>query len=173
MLSKLNDTSIQNDETQLKSNNNNEIKNKIIPAKDLDENSENDEYDDDDDDEDNDVKPVRKAPNELLEEFLVYIMQKNWKDAHKLCKFILIYEPHNQTAKEFLPLIETKLAITESDSSENESDSESDDDDDDIDSDEESDSDSDSDSDTDESDKEKNKKETGLQASNYIFLFFF
>jgi len=168
-MSKLNDTSIQNDGSQMKSNNNNnnnEIKNKIIPAKDLDENSENDEYDDDDG-EDNDVKPVRKAPNELLEEFLVYIMQKNWKDAHKLCKFILIYEPHNETAKEFLPLIETKLAITESDSSENESDSESDDDDDDdIDSDEESDSDSDSDSDTDESDKEKNKKETGLQASN-------
>lgn len=50
-----------------------------------------------------------KAPNELLEEFLVYIMAKNWEDAHKLCGFILIYEPHNALAKEYMPILTRKV----------------------------------------------------------------
>lgn len=83
--------------------------------------------------------------------FLVYVMQKNWKDAHKLCKFILMYEPNNATAKEFLPLIEQKLELNESDTSGEETDDDDDDDDSDEDSDSD-DSDDDSDSTSDESD---------------------
>lgn len=86
-------------------------------------------------------------------------MQKNWKDAHKLCKFILMYEPNNETAKEFLPLIERKLEISESDTSSEESDS--DDENDDEDSDEESDS-NQSDSDTDSDDSELEDRDSGL-----------
>lgn len=89
-------------------------------------------------------KNVLKAPNELLEEFLVYVMEKKWKDAQKLCGFILMYEPNNTIAKEFMPLIERKVIAIESDesdsdneagnssnSSSDESDSTEDDDDDD------------------------------------------
>ena len=79
-----------------------------------------------------------------------------------------MYEPNNETAKEFLPLIETKLAITESDTSSDESDSDDDDDEDDgEESNEESDSDSDSDSDTDDSNNQSNKKNSGIFV-NYI-----
>ena len=41
-------------------------------------------------------------------------MDKNWKDALKLCGFILIYEPNNVTAKEYLPLLEKRVAKIES-----------------------------------------------------------
>ena len=41
-------------------------------------------------------------------------MDKNWKDALKLCGFILIYEPNNATAKEYLPLLEKRVAQIES-----------------------------------------------------------
>ena len=101
----------------------------------------------------------------------MYVMQKNWKDSHKLCKFILMYEPNNETAKEFLPLIETKLAITESDTSSDESDSnDDDDDDDDEESNEESDSDSDSssDSDTNDSKNQLDKNNSGIFVSYHI-----
>jgi len=82
-------------------------------------------------------KNATKAPNELLQEviyqilpsnitlklsdlkflfikFLVYVMDKNWKDALKLCGFILIYEPNNATAKEYLPLLEKRVSQIES-----------------------------------------------------------
>lgn len=103
----------------------------------------------------NEVKQnTLKAPNELLEEFLVYVMQKNYPDALKLCGFILMYEPHNALAKEYLPILEQKVAILEdrgesssesdsgpgaSDDSSDESDSTTDDSDDDSSSDSESD----------------------------------
>lgn len=38
-------------------------------------------------------------------------MDKKWEDAHKLCRFILMYEPNNSTAREFLPLIERKIEL--------------------------------------------------------------
>ena len=41
-------------------------------------------------------------------------MQKNWTDALKLCGFILMYEPHHQIAKEYLPILEKKVALLES-----------------------------------------------------------
>jgi hypothetical protein len=36
-------------------------------------------------------------------------MQKDYPNALKLCGFILIYEPHNALAKEYLPLLENKV----------------------------------------------------------------
>ena len=55
-------------------------------------------------------------------------MEKKWKDAYKLCGFILMYEPENLTAKEFLPLIEKKIDLiaTEDSSSSNDDDEDSD-----------------------------------------------
>lgn len=96
-------------------------------------------------------------------------MEKKWTEAHKLCTFILMYEPNNRTAKEFLPLIETKLNTEESDeSSEESSDSESTDDDDEDSDDDDEDDDSDDDesdsedstdaADNDEDEKDKKKK---------------
>ncbi|RNA34472.1 hypothetical protein BpHYR1_037447 [Brachionus plicatilis] len=48
------------------------------------------ESDSDDSGSDADFRKNLKAPNELLQEFLVYVMDKKWQDAHKLCSFILI-----------------------------------------------------------------------------------
>ena len=42
-------------------------------------------------------------------------MGKKWEDAKKLCHFILMYEPNNKTAKQFMPLIESMLNQNESD----------------------------------------------------------
>lgn len=58
-------------------------------------------------------KNIIKAPNELLEEFLVYVMQKDYPNALKLCGFILIYEPANALAREYLPLLEKKVLQVE------------------------------------------------------------
>ena len=51
-------------------------------------------------------------------------MGKKWKDAHKLCQFILMYEPGNKTAREFMPLIESKLNSSESGDEEEDGDEE-------------------------------------------------
>lgn len=89
-------------------------------------------------------------------------MEKQWEDAHKLCKYILMYEPHNKTAKEFLPLIEYKLQSkisgedeSDSDESDDSDDSSDDDDDDDEDSDDEEDDDDDDDEDDEETSDEE------------------
>lgn len=95
-------------------------KNRLSPLR-------HDESDSEDSGSDADFRKSLKAPNELLQEFLVYIMNKKWEDAHKLCSFILMYEPNNKTAKEFLPLIESKLSES-SDEDDTESDDTSDED---------------------------------------------
>ncbi|KYO17865.1 glutamate-rich protein 2 isoform A [Alligator mississippiensis] len=51
------------------------------------------------------------APIELLGEFLKAIMGGNYSLAKKLCHMILIYEPENTEAKQFLPLLEEKLLM--------------------------------------------------------------
>ncbi|XP_041116551.1 glutamate-rich protein 2 isoform X2 [Polyodon spathula] len=56
-----------------------------------------------------------KAPIELLGEFLQSIMEKNYTLASKLCQMILIYEPDNPEAKQFIPLIDEKLLIEQAD----------------------------------------------------------
>ncbi|XP_037642691.1 glutamate-rich protein 2 isoform X2 [Sebastes umbrosus] len=55
--------------------------------------------------EDEDVK----APVELIMEFLRAVMDRDFQPASKLCQMILIYEPDNPEASEFLPLIQKKL----------------------------------------------------------------
>ncbi|XP_033900140.2 glutamate-rich protein 2 isoform X2 [Acipenser ruthenus] len=56
-----------------------------------------------------------KAPIQLLGEFLQSIMEQNYTLASKLCQMILIYEPDNPEAKQFIPLIEEKLLIEAAD----------------------------------------------------------
>ncbi|XP_051786642.1 glutamate-rich protein 2 isoform X2 [Erpetoichthys calabaricus] len=65
--------------------------------------SEDEEGDSEDED--------RKAPIELLGEFLHAVMNENYTLANKLCQMILIYEADNPEAKQFIPLIEAKLLI--------------------------------------------------------------
>ncbi|XP_060634847.2 glutamate-rich protein 2 [Anolis sagrei] len=59
---------------------------------------------------DNEVKK-RVAPLQLMGEFLKAIMERKYLLAKKLCQMILIYEPENPEAKQFLPLIEQKLLL--------------------------------------------------------------
>ncbi|XP_073726787.1 glutamate-rich protein 2 isoform X4 [Misgurnus anguillicaudatus] len=92
------------------------------------------------------------VPLELFAEFLQAVMTKNYQLSKKLCQMILIYEPQNSEAKNFLPLIEEKLLIEteeclennddESDTSDDDDDEEEDDssDDEDVDDNESSDS---------------------------------
>ncbi|XP_034744890.1 glutamate-rich protein 2 isoform X2 [Etheostoma cragini] len=51
----------------------------------------------------------RTAPVELMMEFLRAVMDRDFQLASKLCQMILIYEPDNSEASEFLPLIQKKL----------------------------------------------------------------
>nr|XP_046265618.1 glutamate-rich protein 2 isoform X4 [Scatophagus argus] len=50
-----------------------------------------------------------KAPVELIIKFLRAVMDRDFQLASKLCQMILIYEPDNPEASEFLPLIHKKL----------------------------------------------------------------
>ncbi|XP_018585044.1 glutamate-rich protein 2 [Scleropages formosus] len=56
-------------------------------------------------------KETPKAPFQLFAEFLKSVMGKDYTRAHKLCRMILIYEPENPEAKQFIPLIEEKLQM--------------------------------------------------------------
>lgn len=78
-----------------------------------------------------------KAPAGLLIKFLRALKDKDLQLAVKLCQMILIYEPDNPEASEFLPLIQKKLLEeqeTESSSEEDDEEESDDDDDDDTDS---------------------------------------
>ncbi|XP_046883929.1 glutamate-rich protein 2 isoform X2 [Hypomesus transpacificus] len=50
-----------------------------------------------------------QAPLELMAEFLKSVMEKDYLLAKKLCQMILIYEPENPEATQFLLLIQDKL----------------------------------------------------------------
>nr|XP_032626957.1 glutamate-rich protein 2 isoform X2 [Chelonoidis abingdonii] len=69
--------------------------------------------DDDENSSENSENEDRKtnAPIELLGEFLKAIMDQDYNLSKKLCQMILIYEPENTEAKQFLPLLEEKLLI--------------------------------------------------------------
>jgi hypothetical protein len=86
-----------------------------------------------------------------LLKFLADLIAKKWDDAYKLCQFILIYEPQNPHALEYLPLLKEKVEKKDGDEEDESSDDEDTDDDDndqdDDDSEEETDDDSDDDSD--------------------------
>ncbi|XP_026552519.1 glutamate-rich protein 2 [Pseudonaja textilis] len=53
----------------------------------------------------------RIAPLQLMGEFLKAVMGRKYTLAKKLCQMILIYEPSNPEAKQFLPLIEKKMLL--------------------------------------------------------------
>ncbi|GFO20388.1 glutamate-rich protein 2 [Plakobranchus ocellatus] len=132
-----------------------------------DNEEEEDDDDDDDDEDDSSEEEERKAPNELLIEFVECLMKKDYENAQKLCKMILLYEPTNPEALKFQPVIEEKLRLDaeaeeEADSNEDdgndedEEDDEDDEDDDDSSSNEDEDSDdSDDDDDDDDEDEEE------------------
>ncbi|XP_062906186.1 glutamate-rich protein 2 [Mobula hypostoma] len=55
----------------------------------------------------------RRAPIELMGEFLKAIMDRDYKLSSKLCQMILLYEPENSEAKQFEVLLEKKLQLDE------------------------------------------------------------
>uniref|UniRef100_A0A8D3AM50 Glutamate-rich protein 2 n=1 Tax=Scophthalmus maximus TaxID=52904 RepID=A0A8D3AM50_SCOMX len=61
-------------------------------------------------------------------QFLRAAMDRDFWLARKLCQLILIYEPDNPEASEFLPLIQKKLLEEEEDDSDDDSNDDSDDD---------------------------------------------
>ncbi|KAG8013935.1 Glutamate-rich protein 2, partial [Nibea albiflora] len=73
------------------------------------------------------------APVELKIEFLGAVMDRNFQLASKLCQMILMYEPDNPEASEFLPLIQKKLLEEQEAEQSSEEDEEEEDDDDDDD----------------------------------------
>ncbi|KAJ8255416.1 hypothetical protein GJAV_G00204630 [Gymnothorax javanicus] len=62
-----------------------------------------------------------RAPIELFAEFLKSLADKDYILAQKLCQMILVFEPDNPEAKEFLPLIEEKLLLGQEESEDDES----------------------------------------------------
>uniref|UniRef100_A0A3B4WT82 Glutamate rich 2 n=1 Tax=Seriola lalandi dorsalis TaxID=1841481 RepID=A0A3B4WT82_SERLL len=85
--------------------------------------NEEEEQTKEDDAEDEDLK----APVEMLWfQFLGALMDKDFQLAHKLCQMILIHEPDNPEASEFLPLIHKKLLEGEKDSDDDDGNSGSD-----------------------------------------------
>ncbi|XP_071774735.1 glutamate-rich protein 2 [Centroberyx gerrardi] len=69
------------------------------------------------------------APLELMAEFLRAVMDRDFQLASKLCQMILIYEPENPEARQFLPLIQEKLLEEQEEEQSNEDDENDDDDD--------------------------------------------
>ncbi|XP_069472285.1 glutamate-rich protein 2 isoform X2 [Ambystoma mexicanum] len=106
-------------ETEAKSNviTNNNIKGNLQESTDdSDTDSSSDEHDE---------KNI--APIELMAEFLKAVMDRDFKLSSKLCQMILIYEPENSEAQQFIPLIEEKLLMEENEqNTENEDDEETD-----------------------------------------------
>uniref|UniRef100_A0A8D0BXT2 Glutamate-rich protein 2 n=1 Tax=Salvator merianae TaxID=96440 RepID=A0A8D0BXT2_SALMN len=92
---------------------NHEVSNE--PEKDVDRQNADEKSSDSSDDENyeqsDNVIEKRVAPLQLMGEFLKAIMEKKYSLAKKLCQMILIYEPENPEAKQFLPLIEQKLLL--------------------------------------------------------------
>ncbi|XP_062052324.1 glutamate-rich protein 2 [Lepus europaeus] len=77
----------------------------------LSESTDDDGEDGANDANDKDINPRKeiRAPLELMAEFLRAEMGRDYHLAKKLCQMILIYEPENPEAKEFLSLIEEML----------------------------------------------------------------
>ncbi|XP_012506136.1 PREDICTED: glutamate-rich protein 2 [Propithecus coquereli] len=77
----------------------------------IDDDDDEDDTNDEDNDEDSNPKKDTCAPLELMTEFLRAEMGRDYHLAKKLCQMILIYEPENPEAKEFLALIEEMLLM--------------------------------------------------------------
>jgi len=72
------------------------------------------------DDSSDEEESCRKAPIELVGEFLHYVRTGNWLDAKKLCGMILIYEPKNSVALNFKSVIDERIKLNEEMESESE-----------------------------------------------------
>ena len=59
-------------------------------------------------------------------QFVNSIMFRQWTVAKKLCHFLLMYEPNNNEAKQYAPLIDYMLTKEESSSSDDEDDDDDD-----------------------------------------------
>ncbi|XP_053521000.1 glutamate-rich protein 2 [Artibeus jamaicensis] len=105
------------DEVIAKHEKNNEYCLRDIDDKLSESTDDDDDGEDDTSDEDNeDSNPISDthAPLELMAEFLRAEMCQDYRLAKKLCQMILIYEPENPEAKEFLSLIEEMLLMEKS-----------------------------------------------------------
>ncbi|XP_041698633.1 glutamate-rich protein 2 isoform X3 [Coregonus clupeaformis] len=124
------------------------------------ENTEEDDGEEDDGEEDDDDEEGHRAPMELMAEFLKSVMEKDFVLAKKLCQMILIYEPNNPEAKQFIPLIQEKLEREQEEKSQDNdcSDSSDEDDSEDSESDQDSAQSSDSSSSSSSSDEEEEQR---------------
>nr|XP_022287067.1 transcription initiation factor TFIID subunit 11-like [Crassostrea virginica] len=113
----------------------------------------------------------RKAPSQLLMEFLECVMKKEYTVAAKLCKMILIYEPNHPTALQFQPVLEEKILLDQEKENESGSGESDDEDDESDDSGEDSDDDSDDD-DSDDTEKEEEENEENEEDRNSADDFF-
>ncbi|CAD5118507.1 DgyrCDS7202 [Dimorphilus gyrociliatus] len=69
------------------------------------------EDEDSEDTESSSEEEEQGAPEELKMEFLTCLMSKDYDNATKLCKMILIYEPNHEDALEFQKLILEKIEL--------------------------------------------------------------
>jgi len=87
------------------------------------------------DDGEGDIDPLfgkrGKCPLQLLSEFIDAVTLKDYESALNLCEMILIFEPTNEIALEFIPNLKEKIKIEEEQGSESEDSSSGSDDDDD------------------------------------------
>lgn len=120
-----------------------------------------DEEDESSEEEEQEEGKTRKAPNQLLIEFVTSLMTDDYVTAKKLCEMILIYEPTNKEALQFQPLISEKIQLDEE--RENE---ESDDDTDSDDNSDDDDSDSSNSSTSDQDQEEPKAKQTVSEKSH-------
>ncbi|XP_047628808.1 glutamate-rich protein 2 isoform X2 [Phacochoerus africanus] len=90
-----------------------------------DDDDEDDTNDEDNEEDSNPSKGIH-APLELMTEFLRAEMGQDYHLAKKLCQMILIYEPENPEAKEFLSLIEEMLLMEKAQNLEEDEESEED-----------------------------------------------
>lgn len=117
-------------------------------------------------DEDSDEEEEeKKAPNQLLMEFLECIYAKDYENAAKLCKMILIYEPDHPVALQFQPVIAEKIQLDLEAEEEGSGESGSDDEDDDSGEEEDDDSD-DSDDDSSDENSDENEDENDNDVEN-------
>ncbi|XP_029561442.1 glutamate-rich protein 2 isoform X2 [Salmo trutta] len=86
------------------------------------EEEDDDDNDDDGGEADDDEEEGYRAPLELMAEFLKSVMEKDFVLAKKLCQMILVYEPNNPEAKQFIPLIQERLVREQEEKSQDDDD---------------------------------------------------
>ncbi|XP_055997515.1 glutamic acid-rich protein-like [Ostrea edulis] len=141
---------------------------KVVEKKPPPEGAEGGKEDSSNSDSEEEEEEERKAPSELLMEFLECLMKKEYTIAAKLCKMILIYEPNHPTALQFQPVLEDKILIEEEKEKESGNDESGDDESDDS----GEDSDDDDDDDEDDDDKSESSESDEEEERNSADEFF-